>query len=1511
MGQAALLENGAGANPNLSGANAVTVSGNFAYVTGTSNVLQILDITLPGRPVPKGMIKNGDGGAVIVAPKAVVVVGNNAYLACTPGVLEIVDVSDPSKPLHKGLIKIPNFSFIRSLYVHNNYAYLVGVFGLRIIDISDPSRPTVVSSLGQRLSGIYVSQINNQLYAFGISIDDSENNFRIFNIQNPNSPTLVASRTITTPTSIFVAGRSAYISSSGSGGRVTKFNVANPANPVVTSTLTLANFSTTPVPNPAQFAAVSVFVSGRFVYAGGADFTRNGAGSLFVADTLMTHVGNFSYSNNTFFQQVTSLPQVLTVKGNNAFIVGNGIDGLGVADITNRSSPFMRTVLNSGNAGAVVNNPRSVFVLNNYAYVTDQTSRSLGIIDISVPTQPVQISNVTFPNRARGVFVLGQYAYVTTDESTLEIVDVSNPRLPSQVGRAQSGTGGFNFSVPNSVHAFVRNNRIYVALTSRTNNSFVVIDVTNPATPSQVSSISHVGGTTGPYLSQPSDFYMLGTTAYVISQNGATSGPINNNAGSLQIIDLSNPLAPVSRGYLTGVGAITTPSFDQKSGGSNIIVAAKGSSTFAYIADSYKRSLHIVNVTNPATPVLQQTINNVEGLGDSRGIALFGDYAIVPFIDPPGVLTTQGLVAFDVSNPLIPIKVNSFLRSNARDGVLLSEPSSIFVSGNYAYVTNTGLYPNLATINLNSPEIKSSNSFLPTRGPVGTTVTINGNNFDTILKVSINGLDASVTNVTDSTLTITIPTSATIGPIMVSNSSQRITSTTNFIVTPTSSNGTNISQNGFAANWSNVGATRYFLDVSTQSNFSSFVTGNNNRQLGSVTNVAVENLLPGTTYFYRVRSNDGVSTSDNSNTISVTTLPATPVTSAATNANQSGFTVNWLPVSGVVSNYFLDLAFDNQFVNFVPAFNNLNIPANRNSQVVSGLPFGTYYARVRAANSSGSSPSSAVMIISTLDVTPPLVSISANNPSTVTEGNTPTFSATATDDVSIARTEFFYRGIAQKDFKSTLMTVGTNNTYSIQIQADWYDSLGLEYYVIATDQDDNASIRGTSNFVRLIKPSLSLPTLPTGTGLESYRIVSFPYLLSTNNDVSTVYNNVPWNDDTKAGLWWWNPVLKNGSGDYDQFGKSPTLTRIDPGKGYWIITSTPVTPQLTNVPAPNYNRDRLFQMILRPGWNQIGNPYPVAISWDDVIAYNEEVGFSAFGKLNIYDGQAIKEATGGTLLKAFEGGFVKNLTSSDIIIQIPFPGQVNNGRKGITESNDLTHEAWKIFLYIKQSGLANQLGGFGMHPKASVGEDQFDNFNIPVFLNAPEIQFPKKETPNVLYSTDVVNTQRNFVWRFKPNGVEGKETYISWNDMIVPGDQQLYLYDEENLNIIDMSQTSSYSFILSSSSRFKIYYGKEALSAIASEKIQISAPHPNPVTEENRLLFKIALPSITDQYSASVQVFNLQGVTLYKSGKKLTGGIQRLEIELNSDLPSGTYVYQVIVSSGKSEEFRTGKIIKK
>ncbi len=77
-------------------------------------------------------------------------------------------------------------------------------------------------------------------------------------------------------------------------------------------------------------------------------------------------------------------------------------------------------------------------------------------------------------------------------------------------------------------------------------------------------------------------------------------------------------------------------------------------------------------------------------------------------------------------------------------------------------------------------------SFTPQSGPVGTTVTIQGQGFSTTPSantVQFDGTPATVSTATASTLTVTVPSGATTGPISVTVAGTTVTSDTNFKIT--------------------------------------------------------------------------------------------------------------------------------------------------------------------------------------------------------------------------------------------------------------------------------------------------------------------------------------------------------------------------------------------------------------------------------------------------------------------------------------------------------------------------------------------------------------------------------------------------------------------------------------------------------------------------------------------------------------------------------------------------------
>jgi hypothetical protein len=101
------------------------------------------------------------------------------------------------------------------------------------------------------------------------------------------------------------------------------------------------------------------------------------------------------------------------------------------------------------------------------------------------------------------------------------------------------------------------------------------------------------------------------------------------------------------------------------------------------------------------------------------------------------------------------------------------------------------------------PVAPTITSFNPISGPIGTTVTITGTNFDPVAAsntVKFNGVDAATPTVASATsLTVTVPTGATTGPISVTTLAGTGTSTTDFIVTctpPSPPTATNVSRCG-------------------------------------------------------------------------------------------------------------------------------------------------------------------------------------------------------------------------------------------------------------------------------------------------------------------------------------------------------------------------------------------------------------------------------------------------------------------------------------------------------------------------------------------------------------------------------------------------------------------------------------------------------------------------------------------------------------------------------------------
>lgn len=89
---------------------------------------------------------------------------------------------------------------------------------------------------------------------------------------------------------------------------------------------------------------------------------------------------------------------------------------------------------------------------------------------------------------------------------------------------------------------------------------------------------------------------------------------------------------------------------------------------------------------------------------------------------------------------------------------------------------------------------------------------------------------------------------------------------------PVADAATNVDDGTFTANWqASTGATEYFIDVATDVDFISIVTGYDNLNCGAVLSVIISGLT-NNTFFYRVRAKRSGLTSASSNTITLSTV---------------------------------------------------------------------------------------------------------------------------------------------------------------------------------------------------------------------------------------------------------------------------------------------------------------------------------------------------------------------------------------------------------------------------------------------------------------------------------------------------------------------------------------------------------------------------------------------------------------------------------------------------------------
>jgi len=218
-------------------------------------------------------------------------------------------------------------------------------------------------------------------------------------------------------------------------------DVSNPGIPVL-----LGKYSS---------AVGAISVKDNYVYAAGS--TNKLLDIIDIADPMNPILaGTFSAG----FGNISDI----CIKGNYAYVSGNN-SGLLVVDLVNTPKLVL--------AGKYSQMPNAVAVdvAGDYAYVLNYNAAGLYIINISNPGAPKLVKTLSMSNMLN-IVLTGNYAYIV-GLSGLQIIDVTDPKIPKLVGRYSTGD--------NWVHSiFVSGNRAYFA---SGDYALHIVDVSNPKAP--------------------------------------------------------------------------------------------------------------------------------------------------------------------------------------------------------------------------------------------------------------------------------------------------------------------------------------------------------------------------------------------------------------------------------------------------------------------------------------------------------------------------------------------------------------------------------------------------------------------------------------------------------------------------------------------------------------------------------------------------------------------------------------------------------------------------------------------------------------------------------------------------------------------------------------------------------------------------------------------------------------------------------------------------------------------
>ncbi|MBU0661296.1 hypothetical protein KKG22_03920 [Patescibacteria group bacterium] len=730
--------------PLLTGATDIEVRGKYAYIaSAASSAMVILDVSDPTNISSVGTIENGDGGSDLVGADTIRLEGNYAYVGTgSNSLINVIDISNPQLPTFISYFSAGTIDY--QVRANRIYEMSLGALPDPLIIISnlnnlnnlDEFGYVVASDFNYLASGVVVEQsaglqrfdlVGNYMYVTGWK----DNSLYVFDISGANIGS--AEIGVAEIGSLKVHGDSSFddgvyinnglhISNNGLlvGGDIALYTATS--SYVATNTLNFSHRALFESGVNSTNTESFIFNTENTLSAGNLISIRNNGTERFVIDES----GNVGINTSTpaYGLSVVGTGYVSgeMILANNVY-VGNSseqittstfaLDGddmyvhdlLGVGD-----SLFVENAIHIGTSslhlsgdvsGGLISMTGGALTLDSSGLLSINTTNNQNVV---FGSGNVGI-NSSSPQYQFAVDGDGYFSGQTTIEDLLYV--------PGKTSAAEHVTaildGGASAPYLTGVQDVkVQDNLLYSV--SYTENSLEIFNISDPSYPARVGGIVSGSGSTS--FATPMALEVAGNYVYIVT-----------DAGNLQVIDISDPSIPAHKGLLDSA------SFGDLKG-----IRVRGN--YAYIADSVNQKMHVVDVSDPANPILVTSLDLWES---AENIEVQGKYAYI--------LTGMGSMAIiDISDPANPAVLCSFMGESEFMGL-----KSISVRGIYAYVTYTGMAEGaaMAIIDISDPAGFGPNTVGNIKDSDGAAITLDG-----ISGLFVSGDYAYVTAETDDAVVV-------------------------------------------------------------------------------------------------------------------------------------------------------------------------------------------------------------------------------------------------------------------------------------------------------------------------------------------------------------------------------------------------------------------------------------------------------------------------------------------------------------------------------------------------------------------------------------------------------------------------------------------------------------------------------------------------------------------------------------------------------------------------------------